>query len=78
VRSHYDRHDFEVLFELQPRAAQKLLEMLPKVQIGNTRLLDREVLAGFLDRVQEAEDMSGLFDSFGLSSSTEKSPLRTG
>ena len=28
IRSHYDRHDLEELFELQPRAAQKMLEMV--------------------------------------------------
>jgi hypothetical protein len=56
VRSHYDRRDLEALFELQPRGTQKLLEMLPTVQIGNSRLVDRKVLAGFLDRVREAED----------------------
>jgi hypothetical protein len=61
VRSHYDRHDLETLFELQPRAAQKLLEMLPTVQIGSSRLVDREVLASFLDRVRDADDMSKLF-----------------
>ncbi len=62
VRSHYDRRDLESLFELQPRAAQKLLEMLPTVQIGNSRLVDREVLAGFLDRVRDAEDTTKLLD----------------
>ena len=62
VRSHYDRHDLENLFELQPRAAQKLLEMLPTIKIGNSRLVDREVLAGFLDRVRDAEDVPKLFD----------------
>ncbi len=62
VRSHYDRHDLETLFELQPRAAQKLLELLPTVRIGNSRLVDREVLAGFLDRVRVAEDTAKLFD----------------
>ena len=62
VRSHYDRHDLENLLELQPRAAQKLLEMLPTVQVGNSRLVDREVLAGFLDRVRDAEDTTKLFD----------------
>jgi hypothetical protein len=60
VRSHYDRHDLEQLFELQPRAAQKLLEMLPSLQIGNARLVEREVLGGFLDRVRDAEDVSAL------------------
>ncbi len=62
VRSHYDRRDLEQLFELQPRAAQKLLELLPSVQIGTSRLLDREVLAGFLDRVRDTEDTTGLFE----------------
>ena len=62
VRSHYDRRDIEGLFELQPRAAQELLKMLPSVQVGTSRLLDREVLAGFLGRVQDAEDTSELFE----------------
>ncbi len=62
VRSHYDRHDLESLFELQPRAAQKLLEMLPSVQVGTSRLVDREVLAGFLDRVRDAYDVPALYD----------------
>ena len=36
--------------------------MLPSVQIGNSRLVDREVLAGFLDRVRDAEDTTALFE----------------
>jgi hypothetical protein len=62
VRSHYDRRDLENLFELQPRAAQKLLEMLPAVQIGNSRLVEREVLASFLDRVRDTDDTTKLFE----------------
>jgi hypothetical protein len=62
IRSHYDRHDLEMLFELQPRAAQKLLEMLPAVQVGTSRLIDRETLASFLDRVRDSEDTTLLFD----------------
>ncbi len=58
VRSHYDRRDLERLFELQPRAAGKLLELLPTVPIGTSRLVEREALAGFLDRVREAENTS--------------------
>jgi len=58
VRSHYDRHDLERLFELQPRAAQKLLEFLPTVTLGTSRLLEREALAKFLDGVRAAEDTS--------------------
>jgi hypothetical protein len=60
VRSHYGRRDLERLFELQPRAAQKLLELLPTVPVGTSRLVEREVLAGFLDRVREAEDVPAL------------------
>jgi hypothetical protein len=62
VRSHYDRRDLEQLFELQPRAAQKLLELMPTVPVGTSRLVDREVLAGFLDRVREAEDVPRLLE----------------
>ena len=62
ARSHYGRRDLETLFELQPRAAQKLLEMLPTLQVGTSRLVDREVLAGFLDRVRDAEDTAELLE----------------
>jgi hypothetical protein len=51
VRSHYDRQDIEKLFEL-----------LPSVQVGTSRLLDREVLADFLGRVRDTEDTGRLFD----------------
>ena len=61
-RSHYDRGDLEKLFELQPRAAGKLLEMLPTVQVGTSRLVDREVLLGFLGRVRDADDTAKLFE----------------
>ncbi len=62
VRSHYDRRELETLFELQPRAAQKLSEMLPSVRVGTSRLIEREALVRFLDRVQEAGDIAVLFD----------------
>ena len=62
IRSHYGRTDLEQLFELQPRAAQKLIEMLPSVRIGTSLLVEREALATFLDRVKEAEDVSALLD----------------
>ncbi len=62
VRSHYDRRDLQRLFELQPRAAQKLIEMLPAVALGTSRLVEREALASFLERVQEAEDTSSLIE----------------
>jgi hypothetical protein len=62
VRSHYGRRNLEQLFELQPRAAQKLFEMLPTVKIGTSLLVEREALVVFLDRVREAEDVTALFD----------------
>ncbi len=62
IRSHYDRHDLEQLFQLQPRAAQNLLQLLPVVQVGTSRLIDREVLSNFLDRVRDAEDVPALFE----------------
>jgi len=66
VRSHYDRRDLERLFELQPRAAGKLLELLSTVPIGTSRLVEREALASFLERVAEAEDTSRLMEEIRL------------
>jgi hypothetical protein len=34
VRSHYERKEIEALFQVQPRAAQLLLEMREKVGVG--------------------------------------------
>ena len=62
VRSHYGRREFEQLFELQPRAAQKLVELLPTVKIGTSLLVEREALVTFLDRVREAADVGALFE----------------
>lgn len=62
VRSHYGRQDLEQLFELQPRAAQKLLDMLPTVQIGTSRLVEREPLGAFLERVRLADNTTTLFE----------------
>ena len=63
VRSHYDRRDLEQLFELQPRAAQKLIEILPSVPIGTSRLVERSDLAHFLDRVRKTDDTAALFET---------------
>ncbi len=57
VRSHYGRHDLEALFELQPRAAQQLLGLLPTVTVGTSRLVEAEALGRFLDRIQTAPDV---------------------
>ncbi|ADW70974.1 hypothetical protein [Granulicella tundricola] len=58
VRSHYERKDIETLFELQPRAAQLLLEMLPTTLIGRSRLVARESLAAFLEQMRVSDDPS--------------------
>ncbi len=58
VRSHYERKDLEILFELQPRAAQLLLELLPTLTIGRSRLVEREALEAFLAAIHAAEDPS--------------------
>jgi hypothetical protein len=47
---------------LQPRAAQKLLDLMPSVKIGTSRLVEREALAGFLSRVRETENTTALFE----------------
>ncbi len=47
-----------MLFELQPRADQNFFALLPSVQVGRSRLVEREALAKFLDGVQEADDTS--------------------
>ena len=62
VRSHYDRGDLERLFKVQPRSAQRLLELLPTVPVGTSRLVEREALAGFLHGAQQAEDVSGYME----------------
>lgn len=59
VRSHYDRNDLERLFEVQPRSAQLLLELLPTVRLGRSLLVEREALAQFLERLTVADDVSG-------------------
>jgi hypothetical protein len=56
VRSHYASGDLERLFEIQPRSAQMLMNLLPTVRIGKSLLVEREALAGFLTRLADAED----------------------
>lgn len=54
VRSHYDRRDLELLFQVQPRSAGRLLkEFLPTTALGQAHLVERERLLEFLDRVRE-------------------------
>jgi hypothetical protein len=56
ARSHYASNDLERLFEVQPRSAQMLMNLLPTVRIGKSLLVERETLAGFLARLAAAED----------------------
>jgi hypothetical protein len=58
ARSHYDRKDLQALFQLQPRAAGALLDMLPKVKVGQAHLVERDALGRFLDRVHRAENVT--------------------
>jgi hypothetical protein len=62
VRSHYERKEIEALFQVQPRTAQLLLETLPTTVIGRSRLVERQALADFLTRIQEADDPSAELD----------------
>lgn len=61
ARSHYDRKDLQQLFEIQPRSAQNLMAALPTVPIGRARLIERETLSNFLQRLQEADDPAQVF-----------------
>lgn len=63
VRSHYTRQDLEALFALQPRAAQKLIELLPSEQVGTSRLVARESLEKFLTGVQQADDVGAYLET---------------
>ena len=61
ARSHYDRHDLEQLFELQPRSAQILMAALPTVPVGRARLIEREALAGLLAQLNASDDPARTF-----------------
>ena len=63
VRSHYTRQDLEGLFELQTRAPQKLIEMIPSTQLGSARLVEREELERFLTGVHEADDVPAYLEA---------------
>jgi hypothetical protein len=78
VRSHYDRRDLEQLFELQPRAAQKLLSLLPTVAVGTSRLVEREALGSFLDGARDANDITAYFERVRTqASASSRKRLRT-
>ncbi len=66
VRSHYDRRDLERLFEVQPRSAQKLIELFPALTVGTSRLVEREALVRFLAGAQIADDIPGYIEGLRL------------
>ena len=39
-----------------------MLEFLPSVAVGTSRLIEREALAGFLDKVQESGDVAAVLE----------------
>ena len=58
ARTHYDRHELERLFEVQPRSAQMLLELMPTTTLGRSLLVEREALARFLEGLDQADNVS--------------------
>jgi hypothetical protein len=70
VRSHYSRAELEALFQIQPRAASRMLEILPTNLVGTSKLIARETLAAFLDRVKDAEDVPALMDAIRAEKAT--------
>lgn len=62
VRTHYDRPAFEQLFQMQPRAAGKLMAVMPQVEaLGKSRLVERGELLKFLEEVYAAEDVANVY-----------------
>ena len=76
ARSHLQRRDLETLFELQPRAAQVLMESLPTVGIGRSRLVEREALLALLEKVQKADDPAAVLAAAREEQSRPRRSLR--
>ncbi len=76
IRSHYGRKDLERLFELQPRAAQKLLELLPSISLGRARYVERDALNAFLERLQKADDVPAALVQYRKERSAPRRILR--
>ena len=70
IRSHYTRRELEVLFQLQPRAALNLIELLPTVSIGTSLLVEKDALLSFLQGVQDADDVTAYFERVRLAKAT--------
>ena len=57
VRSHYDSRALQRLFEVKPRAAQKLIQIVSVgAEVGRSALVERVALADFLTVVAESDD----------------------
>ena len=57
VRSHYDSRALQRLFEVKPRAAQKLIQIVSVgAKVGRSALVERVALADFLTVVAESDD----------------------
>lgn len=61
TRTHYNRRELELLFGLGPRMAGKMVEMLETEPVGASRLVRRETLLRFLERVAKAPDVAALY-----------------
>ena len=70
IRSHYTRRELEVLFQLQPRAALNLIELLPTVSIGTSLLVEKDALISFLQGAQDADDVTAYFERVRLAKVT--------
>ena len=53
-RPRYGALDIQNLFTLQPRRAQELMKMLPRIEVGMALQVSREDLLAFLERVLAA------------------------
>lgn len=61
--SHYDRATLEQLFQIQPRAAGKLMALLPRSDaLGSSHLVERIALVAFLERVRATDDVPDLLE----------------
>lgn len=70
IRSHYTRRELETLFQLQPRAALKLIELLPTVSIGTSLLVQKDTLLSFLQGANDTEDVTAYFERVRLAKAT--------
>lgn len=77
VRSHLDRRFLERLFELQPRSAQLLMDTLPTIAVGRSRLVEREVLLTLLAEVARSEDPSTTLETARAERNRPRRTLRS-